>query len=162
MLIDFFTPEQTEAVVDAFHELSRHYHGEKALPRAAVRRNFVDQVLGPHSGVRVLVASEGGQVAALATVAILYPAPEERGQLFMKDLFVREGWRGRGVGEQLMRFLARYALAHDCVRFDWTAEAGNHGALAFYRRLQARPVPEKVYFRLTGDELAALAGAANA
>jgi len=158
MKIDFFSADQTEAVVDAFHALSRHYHGEAALPREAVRRNLLDNVLAPDSGVRIVVASDGAEVAGVATIALLYPAPQERGQLFMKDLFVRDPWRSTGLGEQLMRFIARHAVARGCVRFDWTTERTNTGAVAFYERLGAKVVPEKVYFRLTGDELTALAG----
>jgi hypothetical protein len=159
--IDFFTPGQTEAVVDALHALSRHYHGDAALPREAVRRNLVDNMLAADSGVRIVVASDGAEVAGLATIALLYPAPQERGQMFMKDLFVRERWRGAGLGQQLMGFIARHALARHCVRFDWTTERTNLGAMAFYERLGAKPVPEKVYFRLTGDDLEALARTAS-
>ena len=162
MKIDFFTDDQTEAVVDAFHALCRHYHGDAAQPREVVRRNLLDNVLAADSGVRIVVASEGAQVAGLATIALLYPAPQERGQLFMKDLFVLEAWRGTGLGERLMRFIASHAVARGCVRFDWTAERTNPGAFAFYERLGAKTVPEKVYFRLTGDDLAALAAGTGA
>lgn len=154
MHIAFFEPRHTAAVVDAFHELNCHYFGENAGAREAIHRHVVSDILGPESGVRIVVAMDGEVVAGLATISLMYPAPDERGQLYMKDIYVCEAWRGRGVGEQIMRFLARYAVSRQCIRFDWTTEDWNAGAMAFYARLGARPVEEKVYYRLAGQDLA--------
>jgi predicted acetyltransferase len=153
-----YEPAHFEPLVQALHELEQHYHGDDAPTREAVAASLMTGMLGPRSGVSVLVALDGNEVAGLATYALLYPAPQLGGQLFMKDLFVRQRWRGQGLGERLMRHLAEQALQLGCVRFDWTAEHTNAGALAFYDRLGARRVAEKVYFRLSGDALAALNG----
>jgi len=75
----------------------------------------------------------------------------------MKDLFTLAAARGRGVGHALMAFLARLALERGCGRVDRTAETDNPEALAFYDRLGARRVEEKVYFRVDGEALKALA-----
>jgi GNAT superfamily N-acetyltransferase len=77
----------------------------------------------------------------------------------MKDLFVRQRWRSKGVGERIMQFLAVYAVSLNCARFDWTTENTNAGAMAFYKRLGAEQVTQKVYYRLTGAALEALAKA---
>ena len=157
--IAFFAPDDLEPVVDVFHELGRHYFGVQAGARHAVRAHVSADILGPDSGVRIVVARDGAAVAGLATVARLYPAPQERAQLFMKELYVGAAWRGQGIGERLMRFLARHAVETNCVRFDWTTERTNHGARAFYELLGAATVDEKVYYRLTGAALAAAARA---
>lgn len=157
MQIDLFDGNGFDDLAQAFLELHRHYVGDAAPSPEAVARNLRDEVLAPGAGVRVLVARDGERIAGLATFAILYPAPDAQGQLLMKDLYVRAAWRGQGVGESLMGFLARHALARGCVRFDWTTETGNPRAIDFYERLGARRVPEKVYFRLAGEELARFA-----
>jgi hypothetical protein len=56
-----------------------------------------------------------------------------------------------------MAWIARYAVEHDCVRFDWTAETSNPGALRFYSSLGARRVEEKIYFRFEGEDLLSFA-----
>jgi GNAT superfamily N-acetyltransferase len=71
----------------------------------------------------------------------------------MKDLFTHAAARGQGSGRALMGFLARLAVERGCVRFDWTAETDNPEALAFYGRLGARCVAEKVYYRFEGETL---------
>lgn len=160
MDLRFYEPALFPALVDAMHELDRHYFGERAARRAEVERGIAAGLLGSDSGVRLAVAVDDGTIAGLATFALLYPAPEQRAQLFMKDLYVRQAWRGRRVGEELMRFLARYAVRKACIRFDWTTEESNAGAIAFYERLGAKRVSDKVYYRLTGDEIAGLADGA--
>jgi GNAT superfamily N-acetyltransferase len=148
-------------LAQAFVELYRHYLGASAPTPEAIRENLKRDILGPGSTTRVVVAMEAEHVAGLATFAILYPAPGALGQLFMKDLYVRNAWRGRGVGEQIMGFLARYAVSNNCVRFDWTTETGNAGAINFYKRLGATHVQEKVYFRLAGEDLVAFASSSQ-
>lgn len=161
MDLRLYEPALFAALVDAMHALDHHYFGERAAARAEVERSVATGLLGSDSGVRLAVAVDGHRIAGLATFALLYPAPEQRAQLFMKDLYVCQAWRGRRVGEELMRFLARYAVSKACIRFDWTTEESNDGAIAFYERLGARRVKEKVYYRLTGDEIAGLADGAG-
>lgn len=140
-------------MADLLHEMSRHYHGDNASTRAAIRQNLIDNIIGTDSDVHVVVAVAGARVVGMATISILYPAPKERGQLFMKELYVAADYRSQGTGLQLMTWIARYAVARNCSRFDWTVDASNSKALAFYRSLGATHVTDKWYFRLTGDEL---------
>jgi len=151
--IRFFQSQDTESVADLLHEMSRHYHGDEASTREVIRRNLIDNILGTDSDVRIVVALAGARVVGIATISILYPAPKERAQLFMKELYVAVDCRSQGTGLQLMTWIARYAVAKNCSRFDWTVEASNTKALAFYRSLGATHVTDKLYFRFTGDEL---------
>jgi len=152
-----FEDRDVESVADLLHDMSLHYNGNEASGRDAVRANLVQRILGPQSGVKLVVALDAARVVGLAAVSILYPAPKERGQLFMKELYVHSGFRDRGAGARLMAWIARYAVQHDCIRFDWTAEAGNPGALRFYEALGARRVEDKIYYRLAGDDLVSFA-----
>ena len=126
-------------------------------PTLAVMAEHVRQRVLSATSCEIALAEIDGKAVGLATFAILYPAPGPSGQLFMKDLFTLAAARGRGVGHALMTFLACLALERGCTRFDWTAETDNPEALAFYDRLGARRVEEKVYFRFDGEALKALA-----
>jgi GNAT superfamily N-acetyltransferase len=157
MEIRFFRPEDTESLTDIVHDMSRHYHGENASPRETVGRNLIENILGPDSDVRIVVAVDDGRVVGVATISLLYPAPKERAQLFMKELYVVSDFRHRGAGTRLMTFIAQYAVSRNCARFDWTVDAGNIAALAFYRSFGAAPVTNKLYFRIDGEALNQLA-----
>ncbi len=161
MLVSFFEHTHVLALADALHELNRHYFGESASPQEVVQEHLVSDILGPHSGVQIVTALDGKRVAGLATISLLYPAPQEQAQLFMKDLYVCQAWRGQGVGEKIMRFLAQHALSMNCIRFDWTTEKTNPGAMSFYERLGAKRVQEKVYYRMGPEAILELAKTPN-
>jgi GNAT superfamily N-acetyltransferase len=153
MHIGFATEEQLESITDLLHDMSLHYNGANASTRDAVKANLVDNILGPDSSVRLVTAWLREQVVGLAAVALLYPAPKERGQMFMKELYVLSSHRGQGIGQALMRWIAADAVRKNCCRLDWTAERDNEGAVAFYQNLGATHVAQKMYFRLADDDL---------
>ncbi len=144
-------------VIELFHQIDVHYFGERAAPREAMSDHVKQALFSDGCGVQVVIARDQGRPIGIATFAILYPAPELSGQLFMKDLFTTKESRGKGAGNEILRFLARHALEHGCKRFDWTAETTNPKALEFYDRLGIPRVSEKVYYRVEGAKLNELA-----
>ncbi len=152
----FAEPDDLPILADLLLTANRHYWGERDGARAMTVA-AADAMVTGRSGCKALIAWTDGKPCAFATVAILHPAQNEHGTLFMKDLFVTEGARGTGIGTQVMHHLASLAIELGCKRFDWTAETDNPEALAFYDRMGAERVDQKVYFRFSGETLAALA-----
>ena len=62
-----------------------------------------------------------------------------RPTLFIKELYVAEQGRGRGIGERLMRAAARAAIDHDCAAIKWQVADWNTSARKFYERLGGQP-----------------------
>ncbi len=116
-----------------------------------------DYVLGEDSDVKVMMAFEGDTGIGLASFSIMYPSPNLKGQLYLKELFVDEEYRGKGVGQALMKAVARYALDHNCSRMDWSAEKTNPSALEFYQAIGATPLDIKVYYRIASEDLESFA-----
>jgi GNAT superfamily N-acetyltransferase len=83
-----------------------------------------------------------------------------RGQptLYLEDLFVRPDARGRGIGKEMMRYLARTALDTGCGRFVWQVLDWNEPSIRFYESLGGKIVKEWLTVRLDGEELRRLAG----
>lgn len=77
--------------------------------------------------------------------------------LFIKELYVAPGARGRQVGERLMRAAAREARAHGCGQVRWQVADWNEGGRRFYERLGARANPVWVDYALGPAEIEALA-----
>ena len=81
--------------------------------------------------------------------------------LYLEDLFVRPVHRGRGVGRQLLAYVARLAVDRGCGRFEWSVLDWNELAIGMYRKAGAVPMDKWTVFRLTGDALHTLASEAN-
>lgn len=77
--------------------------------------------------------------------------------IYLEDLFVRPGSRGRGLGRALLARLARIACERGCGRLEWAVLNWNAPAIGFYTALGAVPLSEWTVFRLSGDALSAMA-----
>ncbi|MBX9267714.1 GNAT family N-acetyltransferase [Chromobacterium violaceum] len=152
------TPADTAALAELLYQIDLHYFGPGRACRQASARYAADKLFQPHCGVQIMLAEREGVAIGLATFSLLYPAPDYGGQLFMKDLFTHPEARGSGAGKALMKALAGHALKHGCQRLDWTAERGNADAVAFYRRIGAGIVEDKIYYRFSGEALRDFAG----
>lgn len=149
------------AVTRLFQAVHAHYQGVSPISKEAMARHVVERVLAAPDGCEIALAESGGAAVGLATFAVLHPAAGTSGLLFVKEMFVVEASRGQGVGRAILTFLARLARERGCSRIDWTTETHNPRAIALYERLVARRVSEKVYYRLDGAALGALAGGAS-
>ncbi|MFM7625940.1 MAG: N-acetyltransferase family protein [Gammaproteobacteria bacterium] len=77
--------------------------------------------------------------------------------IYLEDLFVRPGFRGRGIGRTLLAGLAARCVREGLARLEWSVLDWNEPALVFYRTLGARAMEEWVPHRVTGEALTALA-----
>jgi GNAT superfamily N-acetyltransferase len=114
-------------------------------------------LFGEHPGAEVVIAEVDGQPAGFALFFHNFSTWLGRRGLYLEDLFVRPEYRGRGVGQVLMAFLAKLALDRGCGRFEWWVLDWNTPAIDFYRRLGAVGMDEWTVQRLTGPALADLA-----
>ncbi len=149
----FASSADHSVVGDLFYRCDLHYWGDKAPSAEAMAAHVRDTVLGDGAQGEIVLAEQDGRALGFASFAIMYPAPDLGGMLYLKDLFTLEQARGQGIGLILMRFLAKTALERGCVRFDWTAEDINPRAMAFYERIGAKRVTDKVYYRFDGEAL---------
>lgn len=157
----FAAPDDAPALTAMMAGMYRHYGLPGADDRAAVERYVRDAVLPAEAAgtcrLALAIDATAGAVG-FGTMALLLPAPALGAQAYLKDLWVEPAARGRGAGRALIAFLAREAVSRGAVRLDWTAETTNPAAIAAYAAMGVPRVPEKVYFRLAGDDLARWSG----
>ncbi|WP_327655686.1 GNAT family N-acetyltransferase [Streptomyces sp. NBC_00483] len=95
----------------------------------------------------VLLARDGDDVLGMASYSRLWPAAGADTSLYLKELFVREPARRRGVAGALMAALREEAVRLGCSRIEWTADTDNPPALALYAALGVQPHEGKVFYR---------------
>lgn len=83
---------------------------------------------------RIFCATEQGAVVGM--VSILFTVSTAEGGLaaWMEDMVVHPAWRGRRIGEQLLRAAMEKAREDGCSRITLLTGADNDGAIRFYRR----------------------------
>lgn len=118
-----------------------------------------EALFGPAPAAEVIIAwSDRDEPIGFALFFHNFSTFLARRGLYLEDLFVVPEWRGRGVGRRLLAHLARIAVERGCGRLEWAVLDWNEPAIGFYRRLGARVMDEWRICRLTGPELARLAG----
>jgi GNAT superfamily N-acetyltransferase len=162
MRIELASEAQHESLIDLLCELHAYYHDGAVVPRAVVREHLVDNLLAEESPHRLVVAcTDEGDVLGLAAITLAYslvePAVHTRKHCQLKELYVRAPARSRGIGKALMSWVARYAVENGCGRIDWPVKASNAKGIAFYERLGAERVVERLAYRLSGPNLGRLA-----
>jgi len=91
---------------------------------------------GENPKFRALIAEWDGQPAGYALFFGYYSTWAGRG-LFLEDLFVRETFRGRGIGKALLASVARIAVQENCYGVHWEVLDWNEKAIEFYKSLGA-------------------------
>ena len=107
-----------------------------------------------------LICEYDGQPVGIALYFFNFSTFVGRGGLYLEDLYIRPEMRGKGLGKELFRALAQTAVERGCGRMEWSCLDWNTPSIAFYQSLGARAMDEWTVYRLTSDQLRALAGKA--
>jgi GNAT superfamily N-acetyltransferase len=162
MHVDLVSQPQHESLVQLLCELHAYYNEGSSVAPEMVRSHLIDNLLGPESPLRLVVACDGldhvlGFAAISLTYSLVEPSPDQCRHCQLKELYVRSSARSRGVGKAIMSWVAQYAAGHGCHRIDWPVKATNTRGIAFYKSLGAQQVVERLSFRLSEPGLGVLA-----
>jgi GNAT superfamily N-acetyltransferase len=127
----------------------------------ATEEQLVDVLFGERPAAEVLLAFEGELPVGFAVYFYNFSTWLGRPGLYLEDLFVKPEERGKGYGRALLVELAKIARDRGCGRMEWAVLDWNEPAIKFYQALGAKPMHEWTVFRLTRDEIARLADAAD-
>jgi GNAT superfamily N-acetyltransferase len=127
----------------------------------ATEEQLVDVLFGERSAAEVLLAFEEESPVGFAVYFYSFSTWLGRPGLYLEDLFVNPEKRGKGYGRALLVELAKIARDRGCGRMEWAVLNWNEPAIKFYQAIGAKPMDEWTVFRLTRDEIAKLADAAD-
>ncbi|MBT0722532.1 GNAT family N-acetyltransferase [Rosenbergiella collisarenosi] len=155
--ISYCSPNDYMELIHIFLEMNHHHYGNVVIDEKLMGEYLRDRVLAVGSGTQILKAVLNDTTVGFACVSILYPAPKFSGQMFIKELFVKSGYRSNGIGQKLMAFIAKSAVENQCDRLDWLSVESDPRAQKFYDSLGSDIVTDVVYRRVFGEKLKALA-----
>ena len=127
---------------------------ERLLDQVIATEELLEETLfGENSNVEVLLACDKNQILGFALYFRTFSTFLGRPGIYLEDLFVRKFARGRGIGESLLRRIARITLEMGGGRLEWSVLDWNKTAISFYKKMGAVPLDEWTTFRLTGEKL---------
>ncbi|GAA2544733.1 GNAT family N-acetyltransferase [Mycolicibacterium diernhoferi] len=137
----------------AFEKASEECTVTESQMRAAL---FADQPIAFAHVVEV-----DGRAAATAVWFRNFSTWDGVAGIYLEDLFVRPAFRRRGLARKLLSALAAECVASGYTRLSWAVLNWNVDAIALYDAVGGKPQTEWTTYRVSGDELSALASAAD-
>ena len=124
---------------------------------SATEDRLRESLFGPRPAAEAVIGRLDGEPAGFALFFQTYSTFLGRPGMYLEDIFVKPECRGRGLGEALLRHLARVVVARQCGRFEWAVLDWNVPAIGFYRKLGADVLADWRICRVAGGALARLA-----
>jgi GNAT superfamily N-acetyltransferase len=146
--IERATAQDIPAIVRLVRRLAEY----EKLARAVVSTedDFRKALFGPQRNVEALMAFAEDAPVGFALYFYNFSTFLGKRGIYLEDLFVEPEYRGQGIGNALLRRLARIGKEEDCGRMEWSVLTWNQPSIDFYHRLGAVTLEDWRTFRLTG------------
>ena len=145
-------PDDVPAVVGLVRELADY---EKSLHEARLTEEQLAGVLfGDSPALFGHVAEHAGEVVGTALWFLNFSTWRGTHGIYLEDLYVQPGHRGRGLGQELLRTLAALCVERGYSRLEWSVLDWNTPSIDFYKAAGAVPLDGWTVFRLTDEALA--------
>ncbi len=148
-------PDDAETILRFVRELATYEkleHCVKATPESLRTHLF-----GERPAADALLAEVDGEPVGFAIFFTTFSTFRGQTGLYLEDIYVREAYRGRGIGKTMLAMVAQVAVERGCGRVEWSVLNWNAPSIGFYRSLGARPMDEWTVYRLEDEPLAQLA-----
>lgn len=141
-----------------FHFICALAEYEKLRHEVTATREGIEAALfAPGATAFAAIAEQEGKPVGMALYFYNFSTFLGRRGLYIEDLFVEPAMRGRGIGKQLLAYLAAKAVREGCGRMEWWVLDWNAPSIAFYQSLGAQAMDEWTVYRLQGEALQQLA-----
>ena len=154
ILLRAATESDVPLIVSLVHELAEY---ERLADKCIADDDSVRRALFEDRSAEIVLALLDDNVAGYALFFRSFSTFLMRSGVFLEDLYVRPQFRHQGVGLELLRYLARYAVEKGYPRVEWSVLRWNRLAIDFYEKLGAQPLEDWLSFRLSGEPLERLA-----
>ncbi|MCH7496106.1 MAG: GNAT family N-acetyltransferase [Candidatus Marinimicrobia bacterium] len=116
-----------------------------------------DSMFGEGANTKALLAFYEGEPVGFAVYFYNFSSFVGRMGLYLEDLYIDPGMRGKGFGKALLKKLAQIAVEKKCGRMEWVVLDWNEPAIEFYIQLGAEALGDWTTFRLNQKEIETLA-----
>ncbi len=150
-----FEKGYVEAVLGLLREFAEY---ESLTDYLEVTEQRIEQAFfADGSVVEGLVALADGKAVGYAFFFPNFASFRGQRGFYLEDIYITETYRGKGVGEAMLRELARLAASRGYERIDFVVLDWNTSAIEFYKKLGAEMDHSERHFRFTNHAFRSLA-----
>ena len=149
------TPQDVAPITEMIHALAEFEHAANQC--TVTETQIATALFGDRPTVYGHVAEVDGEVAAMALWFVSFSTWDGVAGIYLEDLFVRPGFRRRGLARALLAALAGECVQRGYTRLSWAVLNWNADAITLYDAIGGEPQNEWTTYRLSGPRLAGLA-----
>lgn len=142
--------------MDTIYELIRElavYEKKDPSKLPLTKENLLRFGFGQAAYFYIELAEVGSSIVAYALYFYPFSANQGKPYLFVEDLYVKPEFRGKGIGEALLKKLASKAEEIGCCRMEWQVFDWNEDAVAFYKKIGGTVRKDLLVVRLEKDAM---------
>ena len=143
-------------ILSLIKELAHYEHLAHEI--TATEAQLEASLFGSKAAAQALIAEYQGEPAGFGVYFYNFSTFLARAGIYLEDLYVRQDFRGKGIGRALLVHLAKLVKKRNGGRLEWAVLSWNKPAIKFYSELEAIAMDEWTVFRLAGAALEKLAG----
>jgi len=153
LVIRIATESDTEELAWLNQELLAFYGLPARNQRSFVSHAIAKGVFQENSGLKILLAVEHDNAIGFLAFSEIFALASCQKSIFIQDLFVARKVRKSGAGRALMEALFKFATDNEITQIDWTTDAWNSKAIAFYEHIVPSLKTEKILYRINEERL---------
>ena len=149
------TISDTDLILTFIKELARFEEMESSVVASAelLQESLFPSNVQTVSNAEVVILEVDGQPAGFALYFYNFSTFLGKKGLYIEDLYVRQQYRGKTYGKQLLKHVCQIALKKNCGRVEWWCLDWNEQAIYFYTGLGAEAMKDWTVFRLSEDKI---------
>jgi len=119
--------------------------------------NLREAIFGENSFVESLIALVDERPVGYAVFFPYFASFRGQRGLYLEDIYLKPEFRQAGLGEKMLREIARIGAEKGCLRIDFQVLKHNQKAISFYEKLGAVRDESEIHFKFTDDAFQNLA-----
>lgn len=152
--IRFAEQQDVSLILTLIKELAVY---EKMLDEVVATEESLRENLFEKKMVEVIIGEYQNEPVAFALFFPNFSTFLGKPGLYLEDLYIKPHMRGKGIGRQILTFLARLTQEREYGRLEWVCLDWNEPSIKFYKKLGAIPMDDWTTYRLQGEALEKLA-----
>lgn len=143
---------EEEILYNLIRELAQ-YEGKDIDTLPLTKEKIQSFGFGDKAYFQVEFAEHNQHIVGYALYYYGFSANQGHPILYLEDLYIKPEHRGLGIGSQLLKQMAQYALQKDCCRLEWHVFSWNDQAIRFYKKIGGVLREDLIQVRLDKDGL---------
>jgi GNAT superfamily N-acetyltransferase len=147
--------EDVPLILTLIKELAEY---EKLSDQVTATEDVLVEWLFNKKKAEVLLGEQGGQPVGYALFFHNFSTFLGKAGIYIEDIYIRPAYRKKGFGKAFFKHIAGLCTKRGCGRIEWAVLDWNKPSIDFYLSLGAQQMNEWTVYRLSGEDITALAG----